>query len=365
MNRQTARILVVDDDKSVRGLIDRELRKRGHMVVCASDGCEAIDIVGRETFDLVITDLNMPCATGDAVLEAVKLSSPSTEVVVMTGDARDAATLIRGGAFDFLAKPFQLEDFLMTVCRAIEHRRDDRDQPPAWERIVTERVEAVGQVAAGILHGFHGPLTRVSVRADYMADTLAAVDRPDSDGLGADLAEIIANLESLSSVLADVRVVARGTSEHIDEIFDANTSVRAALRVAGADLRPVKLTVDLADGALLRGRPARLSHAVTNLVLNACQALARAQTQWPCVTVRTRIDEGDVVVEITDNGPGIDSETLQRVLDTVAPAHPWSSGLGLGVATEIVREHGGDLSVHTEAGRGTTVQIRLPRVDAV
>ena len=101
------KILVVDDEKSLREVMSIMLKRAGYDVTEASDGEQAIGQVNKEIYDLVITDLRMPRADGMDVLKAVKSSSPETVVLVVTafGTADSAVEAMKQGAYDHLTKP--------------------------------------------------------------------------------------------------------------------------------------------------------------------------------------------------------------------------------------------------------------------
>ena len=119
------KILVVDDERSLREVLSIMLTRAGYAVTEASDGEEAISHVNREIFDLVITDLRMPKADGMAVLKAVKSSSPETVVLVLTAfaTADSAVDAMKQGAYDYLTKPFQVDEVQLIIRNALEKRR--------------------------------------------------------------------------------------------------------------------------------------------------------------------------------------------------------------------------------------------------
>jgi len=119
------KILVVDDEKSLREVMSIMLKRAGYDVTEASDGAEAIGQVGKEIYDLVITDLRMPKADGMDVLKAVKSSSPETVVLVVTafGTADSAVEAMKQGAYDYLTKPFQVDEVQLIIRNALEKRR--------------------------------------------------------------------------------------------------------------------------------------------------------------------------------------------------------------------------------------------------
>ena len=119
------KILVVDDERGLREVLSIMLKRAGYAVTEAADGEEAIGHVNREIFDLVITDLRMPKADGMAVLKAVKSSSPETVVLVITAfaTADSAVDAMKQGAYDYLTKPFQVDEVQLIIRNALEKRR--------------------------------------------------------------------------------------------------------------------------------------------------------------------------------------------------------------------------------------------------
>ncbi len=119
------KILVVDDEQSMRDVLSIMLKRAGYTVTTASDGDEAIAHLGKEIFDLVITDLKMPKVGGLEVLKAVKASSPDTVVLVITAfaSAESAVEAMKHGAYDYLTKPFQVDEVQLIIRNALERRR--------------------------------------------------------------------------------------------------------------------------------------------------------------------------------------------------------------------------------------------------
>jgi len=119
------RILVVDDERKWRELMQSELEEAGHEVVSAEDGQHALDRLGDgEAFDLIFTDLRMEPVNGLALLRRVREVAPATDLVMVTAfaDTRTAVEAMRLGAYDFLTKPFELEELRLLAARVAEKR---------------------------------------------------------------------------------------------------------------------------------------------------------------------------------------------------------------------------------------------------
>ncbi len=124
-SRLPARILVVDDEESIRDLLRLVLTGEGYSVVTANDGEEAIKHLEARRFDIVITDLVMPGVNGVEVLRAAKRIDPNYPVMVITGypSVETVTKLVRLGAGDYLTKPFNIDVVRVTVAKLLETSR--------------------------------------------------------------------------------------------------------------------------------------------------------------------------------------------------------------------------------------------------
>ena len=124
-SRRPARILVVDDEESIRDLLRLVLTGEGYSVVTANDGEEAIEHLEAQRFNLVITDLVMPKVNGIEVLRAAKRLDPNYPVIVITGypSVETVTELVRLGAGDYLTKPFNVDVVIVTVAKLLEMGR--------------------------------------------------------------------------------------------------------------------------------------------------------------------------------------------------------------------------------------------------
>jgi two-component system, NtrC family, response regulator PilR len=119
------RVLVVDDERSMRDVLAIALRQSGYDVTLADGGAAALERLRGETFDLVVTDLRMRETDGMAVLRAVRERAPETVVVVVTAYAstETAVEAMKLGAYDYVTKPFKLDEIRVTIANALERKR--------------------------------------------------------------------------------------------------------------------------------------------------------------------------------------------------------------------------------------------------
>ncbi len=118
-------VLVVDDEKSICDLLSIVLKKDGYRVKVAQDGFSAAKLIRENDFDVVITDIQMPRSNGLDVLDAVNKMRPHTPVVMMTAyaTAETAVEAMKKGAYDYISKPFNIEDVQLIVKNAVEKKR--------------------------------------------------------------------------------------------------------------------------------------------------------------------------------------------------------------------------------------------------
>jgi DNA-binding NtrC family response regulator len=125
MKPEPVHILAVDDDTLAREFLSESFRRKGYQVCCAEDGRQALDLLKRHVFPIVITDLKMPRFNGLDLLKEAKRIHPEAEVIITTayGSVEGAVEAVKNGAFDYLTKPFTRERIETLVERALERCR--------------------------------------------------------------------------------------------------------------------------------------------------------------------------------------------------------------------------------------------------
>ena len=123
--------MVVDDEIEMRIALETTLKREGHSITVAENGKQALEKFNADSFDLVLTDVNMPKMNGVELLNALKKKSPQTVAIMMTayGDIDNAVETIKAGAFDYLLKPFSAEILIATVNRAFLNKDFTKNEP--------------------------------------------------------------------------------------------------------------------------------------------------------------------------------------------------------------------------------------------
>jgi len=118
---EKSRILVVDDEEALRYLLSSELAAEGYEVETAGDGDEAIESIKQKDYDVVLLDIKMTRVDGFEVLRFIKQNKPEIKVIMLTAyaDVKNAIEALKLGASDFVSKPYDLEDILTSINRAL------------------------------------------------------------------------------------------------------------------------------------------------------------------------------------------------------------------------------------------------------
>ena len=275
------------------------------------------------------------------------------DVTTKRGDARAQNLAV---TLSFLAERDGAHDGMLAIVRDMTTQREIEAQMHQ-----SERLTALGQMAGGIAHDFNNLLQAILGYAQLMA---RSPGNTDVVRRGLDVIEKAAN-----GGAETVRRIQKFARLRPDEPFvsmDLNQVVRDSLaitrprwdekKVKGGV--PLQLELELGPVPVVMGRPAELNEVITNLVLNAIDAMPRGGT----LRIRTRLgDHRHAVITVADTGLGMTDEVRKRVFDPFFTTKgEEGTGLGLSVSHSIVERHGGDLRVDSRPGEGTTFTITLP-----
>lgn len=384
-----ARLLVVDDEESLRITTAAIFEREGYIVDTASSGDEAIDLLSKADYDLVLTDLHMEGGDGISVLNRIRQQAPLTISVVLTGFAsvESAIAALQEGAYDYLIKPCDIETMKHTIRRGVEHRRlmlaeqkaraDLQQLNLDLERRIEERTaelkllnveladanRAKDVFLATLSHELRTPLTPVvgwikllrsgSLDEKSVSQALDAIERN-------------AWLQSrLIDDLLDTSRIATGKLHFEPKPTDLNVTVKAAVDTVrtSAAARSIELSVSLYPASLIvMGEPVRLQQIAWNMVSNAIKFTEPGGK----VTVTTGLDGTQAYIAVIDTGIGIEPEFLPHVFDRFRQADGSTSrrhgglGLGLAIADALAKLHGGWLEAQSEGvGYGATFTLRV------
>jgi len=178
----TGKVLVVDDDAEIVAVLSELLKKEGHQVATCSTGGTAVSAGREERFDVVLADIRLPDMDGLAVLRAFQESSPESAVILMTafGTVETAIQAIKTGAYDYVPKPFKLDEVRIVVQRALERKRLLHENR-------RYRQELRGKYRLENVVGASGPMLEIFKTAARVAPTKSTVLIQGESGTGKEL----------------------------------------------------------------------------------------------------------------------------------------------------------------------------------
>ncbi|MEK7735496.1 MAG: sigma-54 dependent transcriptional regulator, partial [Nitrospirota bacterium] len=138
-NLNKGKILIVEDEKSMREVLGILLEGEGYDVTLAAGGIDGISLLNKDIFDMVITDINMPKVNGFEILKKVRETSPDTLVIMITafGTTESAIEAMQLGAYDYIHKPFKIDEIRLVVKKALEKRKLSEEVSILREKIKT------------------------------------------------------------------------------------------------------------------------------------------------------------------------------------------------------------------------------------
>ena len=296
--------------------------------------------------DVVVNSLmSFPLVADGEVLGVMNLSSPASGVFSERDEELVAV------AADHIA--FALER--ATRLRNAEHHNAALlDQVSSYQARLTqaEKMSAVGSLLAGIVHELNNPLTTILGFSQLLAQT--------NNGDRKNLDRIVSESERCARIVQNVLRISRpGKAER--EIVDVNSCIRETVELAEYQLRLHRIELNLkpADSnPRIYANPCELTQVVLNLLTNAIQAIAGSD-QEGTIEVVTRIDDSRVLIQVTDDGPGIGAPALSHIFEPFVTTKDTGTGLGLSLSRELVRANGGDVSVESTLGVGSTFTLQF------
>jgi two-component system, NtrC family, sensor kinase len=267
---------------------------------------------------------------------------------------RDAARRVASGDYGSRIEekgPAEVADLARefnSMARAV----DERER----ELVRSERLAAIGKMAAMITHEVRNPLSSIGLNTELLDDELG-----DASEEARKLCRAIhREVDRLTAITEEYLAFARLPKPKIaPEAVNPMVGALAAFVRGDLAARNVTLEVELGDpDPIALADAAQLRQCLLNLVRNATDAVAVKGAGT--VTLRTRRMGDRIAIEVEDDGVGIAPEVLPRLFDPFFSTKEGGSGLGLALTQQIVKDHGGDLAVHSEPGRGTTFTVSLP-----
>ena len=373
-------VVYVDDEPINLKVFEASFKMRFKVVTCLG-GAAALEVLrSRADIGVLISDQRMPVMNGVELLEKVREEFPDVQRMIITAysDMQAVVSSVnRGQVSRYFVKPWVREELSAALEDALKiYELQTKVREVQLRMLGSERLAAIGQVAAGIAHELMNPVAYLTqnvatLRAEMVGIASCAREQLET----APNPAVSESLDELPSMLDDieqgatlvrqlalgVRTQARGEDalDHSDvsEVAQFATRIARAEVRARADMKIVGLPMQVRGGAV------KLTQVLLNLIVNAAQAMdglarkGKIEVGWE--------DAGDsgVRVWVKDNGSGIPPELHQKVFEPLFTTRPVGVGTGLGLAIcrDLIRSIGGEISLQSEVGEGTTFELRLQK----
>lgn len=358
------KVLVVEDNEQDAALVVRTLSKGGFEVefVRVETAIEMEQHLSRQVWDVVISDYSLPNFSALAALQTMHELGIDLPFIIVSGtiDEDAAVEAIRAGAHDFMSKG-RFARLVPAIEREMREARVRAESVKLRQQLlISDRMASMGTLAAGVAHEVNNPLTAIIGGLELASEELMnlGLERP------LRLVEEARHAaERVRRIVGDLKAFSRSDDETTGPV-DIEQAIDASIRMIQHEVKHhARLTTVYGHVPLVQGNEARLGQVFLNLILNAAQAMPMARVEDNEIVVETlQTEDGRVQVEVRDNGPGIPDEIKKRIFDPFFTTKPIGTGTGLGltICHRIVTELGGEISVETSLGRGTTFRTLLP-----
>jgi two-component system, NtrC family, sensor histidine kinase HydH len=375
------KVLLVDDEPSIRLTMGEFLKRAGYSVVTAADYNAAV-VHKAEDLDVAVIDINLPGKNGIQLLQNLRDAEIYVPVIMITGEPNLSVIpeIVRAGAYDFIAKPIVKDVLLNAVGRAAEKKRliDEKrrleeeirrhteeletrvaertaELVETHKRLVTqERIAALGRAAAQVAHEVKNPLAGLLLYSLHLKGK--ATNFSENEKYLVD--KIVDTINHLNSRVEQILGFARPVNLTLRP-GNLNQMVNDVLELLRPQLTANKVEVRLSldqhaahgmfDDASIRG-------ALMNLMLNSIEAMP----DGGILSITSDRISDALRLEIIDTGRGIGEEEAKKIFEPFYTTKTNGLGLGMPYARRIVEQHGGSIALNSQPGEGTTISVMLP-----
>lgn len=355
------RILLVDDSNLLTGTMAELLRRHMYQVETAGDAEAGLALLeGGSDFALVVVDHYLPGMNGLEMVRIMRESHPKDELGIIGISVSDAPGLsvrfIKGGANDYIAKPFEMEEFLCRVINNVETVVNQRN--------LREAKTVMNRFLGMASHDLRTPINSVRGFTDLLLEGSYGDLNPDQTEALEFIRLANGHMRNLVVDLLDMSVFEAGELRLIRKPADLCALVELRLRIHALEARKkrIALTADCADVPDFAFDERRITQVVDNLLSNALKFTPEGGEVRVAVTTA----DGLVRVCVRDTGQGVPPDEEDLLFQSfgktsVRPtAGESGTGLGLPIVKTIVEEHGGLVWVESEYGHGATFCFTLP-----
>ncbi len=362
------RILVVEDEEDIHELLLFTMRRDQHRVTGAKSGEEAVALLGRETFDLIILDIMLPQQDGFEVLAFLNTVAPAsgTPVILLSAMA-NTQTIIKGlsnGAVDYITKPFSVGELSARVKLHLQLKAAN-DELRESEKKLRSSLAAKEKFFRIIAHDLRGPISALHGYARLLTTRKEDWPREKQEQCLHTLEETSANVSALLENLLQWAQSQTGNLTMQPEALDLPTlCLEAAAPLGGAlDGKNIRLRQEIPPRTTVYADRQAIATVLRNLLANAIKYTHPGGS----ITVAAREIESRQEITVTDSGVGIAAGDLDKLFridahhSTPGTGNEKGTGLGLILCREFVEKNLGEITARSTPGKGSSFIFTLPR----
>ncbi|MCB4792811.1 MAG: response regulator [Elusimicrobia bacterium] len=375
--KNDVKVLIIDDEQGIRDMISYALQKEGYTVKTAQNGKEGIQKVDEQEIDIVITDIKMPGIDGIEVLEKIKEIKPEIEVIVATGygTMETAIESLRKGAYDYINKPFNINELSLLIAKAYETKQL-KSQLVSLKELDKLKAEFLSMIT----HELRTPLMAISGALEIIMSKEDVDDEGkliDKIKQSNELLEIIKrNTERIRALITDMLDCAK-IEAGCWKLENKDTPVIKIMKEAVKETESLASNkkIDIVQQVSLTGN----TYQAADIMVNCdYEQIKRVLTNFLTNSIKYTQESGKIAVwfektnggvkfTVEDNGMGIAKENLEAVFDRFYRINQTFKkdaggfGLGLSICKKIIELHNGKIWVESEGlEKGSKFIFTLP-----
>ena len=384
----TTTVLIVDDDPAIQNMLSIILQRRGYCALAAGTAADGLALLAEHQPELILMDYQLPDRDGLSLLLEIKAHYPSCYVIMATGRGNEelAVELMKAGASEYLLKPFDtrvLADRIEGVLKlreielanqALQAEREHLQREiETWNRDLqtrvqertealhraqseiaqTEKLAALGYLAAGMAHEIRNPLNSISLFTQLLGQGVEEAE------IGDYLGKILKEVDRIDGIIRKLVDAANRSRLVVDDIR-MDQVVQDALEIFSPQIEARRIQVSFSCPEVvppIKADRTELEQIFTNLLMNAVEELP----QGGQLSIRITSPKGLIEIRVEDNGNGIAPDHLEAIFKPFFSTKSRGTGIGLPVARRIARLYHGNVTVEQTSKAGTTFLVTIPR----